>query len=377
MKTTLLLLSLVSGLVFCFNFAGAAPAATNQTGFRLTIELQDGSRIVGKSGDETFQFHSDVLGAMKLPLEKIRSIECQSKTNSAKLATANGDTLAVQFAMKEVRVETAFGNFRLPVNLIKRVQVSAMRKTGPSRPGLVALWSGEGNGDDVLSGNNATLLGDVSFAEGKVGQAFSLNGFSSCMKISSSPALNMGEGGGLTITAWIKPFDVSGFHPIVEWNTGSGIGVQIWIGARPGDQGVLHADVPDDDGNGHPLISSPGTIVNGSFQHVALTYDKGSGEGVLYLNGTIVAHAQWGSFDPLTKGDFWISRRPGDHPGDWTYNAFFAGLLDEVSIYNRALTSSEIQAICVEENNDASLPPPPTSPRVKPSGGKYRDFSKN
>ncbi len=40
------------------------------------LELHDGSKIIGKNGDDNFQFRSDILGEMKLPLERIRSITC-------------------------------------------------------------------------------------------------------------------------------------------------------------------------------------------------------------------------------------------------------------------------------------------------------------
>jgi hypothetical protein len=221
-------------------------------------------------------------------------------------------------------------------------------------------------------------MGDVSFAEGKVGRAFSLNGFNSCLRIPFNPSLNVGEGDGLTITAWIKPSNVSGFHPIIEWNpsaimTGV-IGVQLWIGHRPDSQGVLLANIVDADGGHHFLVSPPGVVVNDRFQHAAVTYDKASGIGVLYLNGAVVAQSQWSSFVPLTKGDLWISRRPTDHPGDWTYNKFFAGLLDELAIYNRALPASEIQSLCTEENNGEPLPPPTP---VLPGNAPFRDLNRN
>jgi len=44
---------------------------------------------------------------------------------------------------------------------------------GTHLPGLVALWSGDGDGNDSVGGNTATLT-DISFEEGKVGQAFLL-----------------------------------------------------------------------------------------------------------------------------------------------------------------------------------------------------------
>jgi hypothetical protein len=63
-------------LASCFLCFNCGSADTNQpTNFRLTVELQDGSKLVGQAGDENYQFRSDVLGEMKLPLERIRSME--------------------------------------------------------------------------------------------------------------------------------------------------------------------------------------------------------------------------------------------------------------------------------------------------------------
>jgi hypothetical protein len=278
--------------------------------------------------------------------------------------TANGDRLMVWFADSEMTPKTSFGKVELPVDSIRKIMVSAGGTAGARRPALVALWSGEDNGKDSVGGNDAELTA-ISFADGKIGQAFFLNGGGSCMKIPANQSLDVGTGDGLTISAWIKPSDVNGFHPILEWNPSDTmpgtIGVQLWIGHRPEDQGVLYANVVGVDGSPHALISSSGIVVADSFQQAAVTYDRTSGLCVLYLNGTIVAQSKWDSFTPLTKGNLWISRRPTDHPGDWTYNKFFAGALDEIAIYNRALSTKEIQAIGLEDNNGEPLPPPASS----------------
>jgi len=194
MKAIAYLFCTASILVFSFHRAPAAPAATNPpTSFHLIVKLQDGSRIIGKSGDDTLQFHSDTLGEMKLPLEHIRSVEGRPQTNLVQLTTANGDTLTAQFVTKVVRVETAFGNFKLPVSLIKHMQVSPMGKQSQTRSGLVALWSGEGNANDVAGNNNGTLMGGADFAAGEVGQAFSLSGplNNPCSRPSNGPCVQV------------------------------------------------------------------------------------------------------------------------------------------------------------------------------------------
>jgi hypothetical protein len=366
MKTLPCLLGILFVLNFGFNHSLAAPPTAAEPGRRMNIELRDGSRVVGQSVDETLKFQSQLLGGLKLNLKELRSIDCLT-TNSATLTTTNGDTLAVWFAGSELRVSTKFGKVELPVKLIRRVQISPTGPVGQLPSGLVSLWSGEGDGNDSAGSNPATLT-DISFADGKVGQAFSFNGTSSHFEIPESPALNVGEGEGLTISAWIKPSDVNGLHPILEWQPG---GVQFWIGQNPGSQGVLCGYFMDNSGadnneNHYVQIPSPrGTLVANTWQHIAVTYSKNSGVIGLYVNGTMVSQRQWGSYVPLTKGRI-SSFRPSN-PGDWTYNRFFAGLMDELAIYNRALSASEIQAICTEQNHGEPLP----TLRTFPSNGRF------
>ena len=125
MKTILHFDRVLSVFPFCLSPLQAAPVAPDQpAGFRLTIDLPDGSKIIGKCSDNSLLFRSDVPGEMKLSLERIHASECRPQTNSVQLATVNGDTLTAQFVTKAVYVETAFGNFKLPVNLIRHRTVS-------------------------------------------------------------------------------------------------------------------------------------------------------------------------------------------------------------------------------------------------------------
>jgi hypothetical protein len=342
MSASLRLLWVSGILIFCFGSISGTPVSTNQpTGFRLIIELQDGSKIIGKNGDDNFQFRSDVLGEMKLPLERIRSIACQPKTNSVQLATVNGDTLTAQFVTKVVRVETAFGNFKLPGNLIKHVQVSPMGKEGQTRPGLMALWSAEGNAHDLINGNHGILLGEISFVEGVQGKAFLFNGVNQYVKIPASAKLDVGSGNGLTIELWVNPSNLD-LRPLVEWDSNQGMGAHLWLstGAVSPGVGNLYANLKDIAGNDHYIFSEDGLITANHFQHVALTYDKTTGMAALYRNGVEVANQNLGIFTPQTSSDLYFGIRvAGPFSG-----LYFKGKMDEVSIYNRALATEEIQA---------------------------------
>ncbi|HTX21761.1 MAG TPA: LamG domain-containing protein [Candidatus Aquilonibacter sp.] len=250
------------------------------------------------------------------------------------------------------------------MQLIQSIQVSAMTGPGQLPSGLVALWSGEGNGDDSVGGNNA-ILTDISFADGKVGQAFSFNGTTSCIRIPAGPSLDLGADDGFTIMAWIKPSDVEGLHPIIDWsdnNPGQDSDpVHLWISARPDENGVLRANLGGGEGNDW-LVSKQGVLISGAFQHIAMTYDKASGMSVLYVNGVMVAQHQLSpQIVANTKGDLWFSKIDR-RPGNWSTDRAFAGLMDEIALYNRALSASEIQAICTEQNHGEplALPTPST-----------------
>jgi hypothetical protein len=216
----------------------------------------------------------------------------------------------------------------------------------PAPAGLASWWPGEGDANDIFGTNNGVIVGGVTFVPGEVGQAFSLNGSGAYVSVSASPSLNVGLSNGLTIEGWIKPQSVASQEPIVEW--GVGTGVQFWIAVA--GSGSLYANVADSQGGGHSFYSSGGLVVANQFQHVALTYDKSSGVGKLYLNGAVVATASLGSFTPETSSGCALGARVG--------YVYWAGLLDEISFYNVALTSNQIAAI-YNAGNSGKCPGPP------------------
>jgi hypothetical protein len=96
---------------------------------------------------------------------------------------------------------------------------------------------------------------------------------------------------------------------------------------------------------------------------VALTYDQSSGVATLYANSNIVAQMTLGSFMPQTSFPLWMGHRPNDVPENATYGAHLGGLLDELSLYRRALSQSEIGAI-YHAGADGKCPPSPSVPHA-------------
>jgi hypothetical protein len=176
-----------------------------------------------------------------------------------------------------------------------------------------------------------------------VGQAFNFDGSNANLVIPASASQNVGTNSGFTIEGWIKPSDVSSMHMLFEWSDGTNYGVHLthsedWFGnSGPGD---LMANIVDSGGGWHPIFSAPGYLTTNSFQHIAITYDKASGVGRLYLNGAVIASDNLGSFTPQTSYALNVASRAWD-----ASFPKYGGLLDEVSLYSRALSQGELQAI--------------------------------
>ena len=213
----------------------------------------------------------------------------------------------------------------------------------PAPPGLVGWWAGEGNASDSAGTNNGALYGGMSFAPGEAGQAFAFDGSSGYVEMPASASLNVGAGAGFTFECWIKPAALADAQPVVEWNSGADAGLHLWISQPPpygAGSGSIYVNLIDTTGAFHTLSTGAGILNTNGFQHVALSYDKASGMASLYYNGALVALGMLGSFSPQTSVPLYLGKRISDAPF-----VAFQGLMDEASLYSRALTAAEIQAI--------------------------------
>src|ERR1044071_892620 len=243
--------------------------------------------------------------------------------------------------------------------LVPVMHAQAQTNCAPVPAGIVSWWAAEGNANDSADGNNGILQGTVVFAAGKVGQAFNLNGSNGFISFAASSNLNVGAGPGLSFECWIRPDDLSGGHAIAEWNNGTGgVGVHLWISIPDlGGLGSIFGNIRDTAGGDHYFATAPNVLTVGNFQHIALTYDRTSGTAKLYYNGTAAATQNLGVLNPQTTYGFYLGKRAS---GD--ASAYYKGLLDEPSLYGRALTDTEILGIYnAGSSGKCSAPPPQTN----------------
>ena len=232
--------------------------------------------------------------------------------------------------------------------------------TPPS--GLVSWWRGETNALDQVDGNNGTLLNGATFAPGTAGQSFSFNGGGAHVRIPDNSSLDITNA--ITIEAWIYPTDVSNYHEIVsKWDTVVGVNQRSYTSGILPD-GTAHLTLSPD--GGAPLIAvvrSTNSLTANQWTHYAGTYDGTTMK--LYINGVLQNQTAYSSgmfqgTDALGIG----AATGGGAPGQFV--AAFAGRIDEPSLYNRALSASEVLAIfnagsagkCLTTNPPACVTPP-------------------
>jgi hypothetical protein len=236
--------------------------------------------------------------------------------------------------------------------------------------GLIGWWAGDGNASDLIGVNNGALQNGATFAAGKVGQAFSLDGVDDYVNLGSSPAFDMA--GDFTIHAWVSvdPTKNIGDRRVISRDDFKADNVR--------QQYLLKSSVTSDStspsftsacggATGRPVfgvfkagaggsVCAPNALSAG-FHHLAGV--RSGSTILLYVDGALVASRSAISGILAPEAPLVIGQ------ANPTVNTeFFNGLIDEAAIHNRALSASEIQAIFAAGGTGmckVQCTPPPTN----------------
>jgi len=234
---------------------------------------------------------------------------------------------------------------------------------GPAN-GLVAYWSFDSGHavDDSGHGHHGTIYGHPKVVDGRRGQALRFSGRKDWIMVEHAAELDLKEQ--LTVAAWVT---YAGLKP----NFGSAI---VWWGNRvyghdpydlhlgakghfffrtdrsvtskpvgiviADEQRLLHPDRAIE--HQHLVIDSPAALQSNTWYFVAATCEKVSAAGSrlkLWLNGELVREMTTAETVDYPTRDMWLAIGATDY-GTWQN---FHGIIDEVRLYNRALTQTEIQ----------------------------------
>ena len=208
--------------------------------------------------------------------------------------------------------------------------------------GLVGYWPFNGNANDESgNGNNGTNNGATLTTDrnGNVNSAYSFDGLSNFIEIPSSSSLQVNSA--YTISSWVF-MDYQNYHFIDQHSIISKINDGDWYGGYElrinGLSNINNVGAFATTGNIGGVNIDIGTpnVVTGQWYFVTVTYD--SSVLKIYLNNIEVGNT-------LISGDLQTSNnklRFGRRGEGNSYNCWYKGKMDDIGIWNRALTQQEI-----------------------------------
>jgi beta-lactam-binding protein with PASTA domain len=231
--------------------------------------------------------------------------------------------------------------------------VALVVSTGsPAPAGLVAAFGfDEVTGTTAINSVNAAFNGTIRQAirvAGQIGKALSFDGANDWVTVTDVTGSPLDLTTGMTLEAWVNPTAMAGWETVVMKERG-GVGTGLMSYALYAHDGAGEVPPQANSFAGpagyirvNPVASTTDQAVRqalhtplalNTWTHIATTYDGTSQR--LYINGVLVAtKAQTGTIaagnQPLRIG------------GNNVSGEFFQGLIDEVRVYNRALSAAEI-----------------------------------
>jgi hypothetical protein len=200
----------------------------------------------------------------------------------------------------------------------------------PDPAGLVLRCEFEGNFNDSSGkGRKGTAMGNPIFVAGKVGQAISLDGFDDFVQITGYKGI-LGPNA-VTVAAWINTTStftgtIVGWGPNVD---GQRFGFRV-------NENKLRIE------HGGGNLQSNSNVNDGQWHHVAVTLQDNATisypDVILYVDGIddTTPNTDPEAFNLTADQDVRIGSRPSSN------DRFFMGLIDDVRIYDLALTQEEI-----------------------------------
>lgn len=227
--------------------------------------------------------------------------------------------------------------------------------------GLMGYWDFDGGAQDRSGrGHHGQLKNGATLAPGKFGNALSLDGVDDYVEVPHAADLNP-DYGNLTIAGWIKFQDKTTDQSLLSKGPNGHIyGLRVkgesgTVGIRGGLQNTVDTEPTLVDNTYY----TAGTVnlEDNQWHHIAMVVDRYAGIQSYYIDGMLVGTTNLvASFsrsihntNPLYIG--WGLEGAG--------NIWAKGLIDDVAVWNRALSASEI-ALLAQAPLGAAIPEPST-----------------
>ncbi len=199
--------------------------------------------------------------------------------------------------------------------------------------GPISLWPAEGNADDLIDNNDGTLVNGAGFAAGIFGQGFDFDGADDYVTFGTGPVIT--GTGPFAVEAWVATTDSEGV--IIQQRSAAVFNGEYVLSVGgvflAGNLGRVCWATYGNSQFGFNFCSTQ-TVNDGAFHHIAGVREA-DGTGRIYIDG-VLDSSQSAPPRTLVAIDVYIGKdvRDGIRALD--------GQIDEVSIWNRALTACEV-----------------------------------
>lgn len=206
----------------------------------------------------------------------------------------------------------------------------------------LAWWRADNSTADEVGGFDGSLQGDAAFVDGKVNAAFGFSG-AGHVALPKVPEWDFGTSS-FSLAAWFAS-DAVGYRNIIRYHDGGG--GSGWWGIRFNPDGHLQFLLADATGSpSNQTLTSSAALADGGWHHVVAVRDATGGQLRLYVDGAeAVAPIADAGYNIVGDADTNVAIGTGlwgDTGGRWEP---WVGEIDEVMIFNRALSESEVQAL--------------------------------
>ena len=293
---------------------------------RLTLELRDGSRILGVPAITNLQVRSS-FGVIGIELNRLQTLQFIEGKDASEFLLQNGDKVSGVLNLETVEMKTSFGPVKIPVAAIRRL---AVNPGGKSRGGLVLHYGFDQDENNLVrdksgQGHDGKLLGAQWVERGKFGGGVNISGGVQHVTSTKTEQLRLDD---YSVALWVKRSNPN--------STSDGPYASGLVGAT-GKTGLLVAE-PDGrihasraDGSRAPFRASVADLL---WHHLVLVRQVKT--ATLFLDGEPAGELET---------DLPCDLRPGLDIGGASVGYPFVGTLDEVMIFDRPLSAEEAKQL--------------------------------
>jgi hypothetical protein len=320
-KNRLLTLSIVAVLALSVSLIGCTAEVPEITQYSLTISSTEGGSVT-TPGEGTFTYDRGMVVNLMAVAEE-----------GYHFADWTGDVSTIADTSATSTSITMNGHYFITASFEQIPPVEFGY-------GLVSWWRGEGDATDSWDDNDGVLIDGTTFATGKVGQAFQLDGLDDWVMVPSAPNLNFGTED-FTVCLWVNFADLDPEQIMIEKWVDTGDPPRIgWTFTKVTSSQIrLHL------GPGSSEILDVAANITANTWHFAAVCRSGNTYKI-YWDGTLIGSASWTeTFNLDSDVSLKIGHRgnPDDTPGTTDLRNFYLkGLVDEVQIYSVGLSDADI-----------------------------------